>query len=60
VFKLRPGVKFHDGSAFDADAVIWNFDKVLKKTRRISTSASPRRSSAAPALGRELSQDRRP
>ena len=28
-FKLRDGVKFHDGSAFDADAVIWNFDKVL-------------------------------
>ncbi|TDR93614.1 ABC transporter substrate-binding protein [Enterovirga rhinocerotis] len=29
-FTLRPGVKFHDGSAFDADAVIWNLDKVLK------------------------------
>lgn len=29
VFKLRPGVTFHDGSAFDADAVIWNFEKVL-------------------------------
>ncbi len=29
VFHLRPGVKFHDGSAFDADAVVWNFDKVL-------------------------------
>jgi peptide/nickel transport system substrate-binding protein len=29
VFRLRPGVKFHDGSDFDADAVIWNFDKVL-------------------------------
>jgi peptide/nickel transport system substrate-binding protein len=29
VFKLRSGVKFHDGSSFDADAVIWNFDKVL-------------------------------
>src|SRR5438874_1348571 len=29
VFTLRPGVKFHDGSEFDADAVIWNFEKVL-------------------------------
>jgi peptide/nickel transport system substrate-binding protein len=28
-FKLREGVKFHDGSAFNADAVIWNLDKVL-------------------------------
>src|SRR3954467_8369532 len=26
---LRKGVKFHDGSEFDADAVIWNLDKVL-------------------------------
>jgi peptide/nickel transport system substrate-binding protein len=29
IFHLRDGVKFHDGSAFDADAVVWNFDKVL-------------------------------
>jgi peptide/nickel transport system substrate-binding protein len=28
-FKLRDGVKFHDGSTFNADAVIWNFDKVF-------------------------------
>jgi peptide/nickel transport system substrate-binding protein len=28
-FKLRPGVKFHDGSVFNADAVVWNLDKVL-------------------------------
>jgi peptide/nickel transport system substrate-binding protein len=31
VFKLRPGVKFHDGSAFNADAVVWNVQKVLDK-----------------------------
>lgn len=30
LFKLRHGVKFHDGSEFDADAVIWNLDKLLK------------------------------
>ena len=31
IFKLRPGVKFHDGSAFNADAVVWNVAKVLDK-----------------------------
>ncbi len=31
VFKLRPGVKFHDGSALTADAVVWNVQKVLDK-----------------------------
>src|SRR3981189_55205 len=30
-FKLRPGVTFHDGSPFNADAVIWNVDTVLKQ-----------------------------
>lgn len=29
VFKLRPGVKFHDGSAFTAQSVVWNLDKIL-------------------------------
>jgi peptide/nickel transport system substrate-binding protein len=28
-FKLREGVKFHDGSAFNAYALVWNLDKVL-------------------------------
>jgi ABC-type transport system substrate-binding protein len=32
VFKLRPGVKFHDGSDFNADAVVWNVQKVLDKS----------------------------
>ncbi len=31
VFKLRPGVKFHDGSAFDAAAVVWNLEKLLNQ-----------------------------
>lgn len=31
IFKLRKGVKFHDGSEFDADAVIFNMDKLFKQ-----------------------------
>lgn len=31
IFKLRQGVTFHDGSSFDANAVVWNVDKVLNK-----------------------------
>jgi peptide/nickel transport system substrate-binding protein len=31
-FRLRPDVTFHDGSRFDADAVVWNFDKLINRT----------------------------
>ena len=28
-FRLREGVRFHDGSAFNAQAAVWNLDKLL-------------------------------
>ena len=31
IFTLRQGVKFHDGCPFDADAVMWNFDRINNK-----------------------------
>jgi peptide/nickel transport system substrate-binding protein len=29
VFHLRPGVMFHDGTAFDAEAVRWNYQRIM-------------------------------
>lgn len=41
VFKLHPGVKFQDGTDFNADAVKFNIDRILK------AEASPRKSEIA-------------
>ena len=31
IFRLREGVRFHDGTPFNADAVVWNVRKVLDR-----------------------------
>ena len=58
-FTLRQGVKFHDGSEFNADAVIWNLDKVLERQGAAIRQAPERAGQDPPAVGGELRQDRR-
>ena len=45
VFKLRPGVKFHDGTPFDANAVKWNIEHRLDPA-----VASPQRQQLEPII----------
>ncbi|MDQ1078132.1 ABC transporter substrate-binding protein [Pseudoroseomonas cervicalis] len=33
VFKLNPAAKFHDGSAVDAEAVVYSFERILRLNR---------------------------
>ncbi len=42
IFTVRQGVKFHDGSMFDADAVIWNLGRIYDpKSPQYDAPAAP-------------------
>ena len=42
IFTIRQGVKFHDGSDFNADAVIWNLQRIYdEKSPHYDAPAAP-------------------
>jgi ABC-type transport system substrate-binding protein len=52
IFRLRRGVKFHDGADFNADAVIWNLDRYFKTdSPQFEPSASGISRARVPVMG---------
>ncbi len=60
IFHLRHGVKFHDGSDFSADAVIWNLDRYFKSDSpqyEVATSAITRARAPLVASYKKIDDD---